>query len=65
MENTLGKTTDSLKETPKMDKWEYMDMHIEFEDRIQEMNKLGQEGWELCCSHKGARFIFKRKIQES
>lgn len=48
-----------------MEKWEYMDMHIESEDRIEEMNKLGQEGWELCGSHKGAWFIFKRKIQES
>lgn len=48
-----------------MEKWEYKEVYIGGEDRIQEMNKLGQEGWGLCGSHKGTRLIFKRKIQEA
>lgn len=46
-----------------MKKFEYMSIHLESDDKIEEMNKLGQEGWELCGSHKGVRLIFKREIE--
>jgi len=44
-----------------MKKFEYISTHLEFN---KDLNKLGQEGWELVCVNQNI-FIFKREIPES
>ena len=49
-------------------KWEYMDIGSFFPD-MDEFNKLGQDGWELCGisptngDYGVPRFIFKRPVR--
>lgn len=47
-------------------KYEYLiinsiDLHVNGLDAVGELNKMGQEGWELCCKEDGI-YTFKRQL---
>ena len=44
-----------------MEKWEYTTIYI---FNHNQLNELGQEGWELCAVDGIGMSIFKRKIQQ-
>lgn len=49
-------------------KWEYMDFYLEIyaqpKNRINNLNELGQEGWEAVCLIKDYHLLLKRQIKE-
>ena len=70
MANTLGEIIESLKETPKVEKWEYTyckSASLNIREIILRLNEEGKDGWELVQIIKdqfGFMAIFKRKIQQ-
>ena len=72
MANTLGEIIDSLKESPKVEKWEYNDITFDYthiKKPFEEwLNEYGQQGWELVDIYSFGlnikQCIFKRKIQQ-
>ena len=72
MEKTLGELMESLRESPKVEKWEYLEeswnsRYSKVDNFINWLNELGKEGWELVDIIKASlgwcKCIFKRKIQ--
>ncbi len=45
-------------------RWEYMEFDLSAEwmptSRKEQLNRLGQDGWELCAIYDGDILIFKR-----
>lgn len=46
------------------DKFEYKEHSnlLKYEDRLEMLNRYGQEGWELVLIRGGNNYVFKRKI---
>ena len=50
-----------------MAKWEYKKVKVNYGVEEQYLNKLGQEGWEMCGTYNDGFVImvfFKRKIED-
>ena len=49
------------------ERWEYRQARPWAISLMEDLNKLGKEGWEFCCdlapNSAGHRFLFKRKIE--
>jgi len=56
-----------MKGARAMHKWEYKEAHIQAIRFIDQLNKLGKEGWEFCCNLGGGPgyvFLFKRPLYD-
>lgn len=46
-------------------RWEYKAIHTPYPEALaRSLNRLGNEGWELCGMLNGKRLIFKRPLRE-
>lgn len=47
-----------------MDRWEYTKFYSGPNDRINDLNVLGNDGWEvICCDYCCTVYLLKRKLE--